>query len=238
MAIAPLPKWMFIGTKQNHFSLKDFLKHNGLFYTLYFLVVLVTAYYLLNYDKISLHTMVNYLVGNSAIDTFYKYFTHVGDGIFAVILGVLLLLKNIRDGLFVLLSYALAGSTASIIKWSVNYARPHHMFSYYKKHIPLNYVEGVEMVGERSFPSGHSTTAFATFVALALITKNKFFKIVFLIIALNAAFSRTYLSQHWMVDVLAGSLIGVAYATLLYFLFYCNTKIQDKFNRPLLKGKA
>ena len=226
---------MFTGTKQNLFNLKDFFKHNFWFYTLYLLVLFVACYFMLSYDKVRLHTFINYYVGNPAADTFYKYFTHVGDGIFAVIIGVLLLFKNVREGMFVLISYAIAGSTASLIKWSENYTRPHHVFSYYKKHMTIRYVEGVEMLGENSFPSGHSTTAFVLFTSLALITKNQFLKIVFLIIAINAAFSRTYLSQHWLVDITAGSLIGLTYATIIYFAFYNNSKIIDNLNHPLLK---
>lgn len=175
------------------------------------------------------------MVGNAAIDTFYKYFTQVGDGIFAVIIGVLLLFKNVREGMFVLLSYILAGSTASLIKWSENYTRPHHVFSYYKKHMTIRYVEGIEMLGENSFPSGHSTTAFVLFTALALITEKQWLKITFLVLAINAAFSRTYLSQHWLVDITAGSLIGLSYATIIYFVFYNNTKIKNNLNHPLLK---
>lgn len=225
---------MYTGTRQNHCNLKDFLKHNGVFYALYLLALLCSAYLLLNYDKLLLHKFINSLVGNKTVDTFYKYFTHVGDGVFAVILGVVVLLSNMRNGLFVLLSYALAGGTASIIKWSVNYTRPHHVFSYYQKHATIRYVEGVDMIGEHSFPSGHSTAAFSVFTALALITKNKYLKVLFFIVAINAAFSRTYLSQHWLVDITAGSLIGVFFATLLYFVFYSNKRIIEKLNRPLL----
>lgn len=216
--------------------MKAFLRDNSVFYVVYFLVVLVTAYYLLNYDKENLHRLVNAVVGNPYIDAFYKYFTHVGDGVFAVFIGVIVLVFNIRNGLYVLLSYSIAGGLASIIKWSFNYTRPHHVFYYYHREEPMNYVDGVELVGEHSFPSGHSTAAFSVFTALALLTKNKFLKLVFLIIAINAAYSRTYLSQHWVVDILAGSLIGLTFATLLYFLFYCNKRVVDQFNRPLFKS--
>lgn len=229
---------MFIGTKPKNCNLKSFLKDNALFYLVYLLVVLVVSYYLLNFDKVTIHHTINQLVGVKWVDSFYKYFTHVGDGITAVIIGVILLYYNIRNGLFVLLSYALAGGTAAIIKNSINYARPHHTFVYYQKHIKLNLIDGVEVLGENSFPSGHTTTAFALFTALALIVKNQFLKLLFLILALNAAYSRMHLSQHWLVDVTAGSIIGVVYATLLYFIFYCNQKVISKFDHPVLNRKV
>jgi membrane-associated phospholipid phosphatase len=104
------------------------------------------------------------------------------------------------------------------------------------QHIKLKYIEGVYMVGQNSFPSGHSTSAFALFTCLALITENKLLKIIFIAFALTAAFSRTYLSQHWLVDVTFGSLIGTLSAVIFYFIFIDNNKLE-KLNTPLVKFK-
>lgn len=92
------------------------------------------------------------------------------------------------------------------------------------------------MVGQNSFPSGHATSAFAVFTCLALLTKNSYLKIIFFIIAVIAAFSRTYLSQHWLVDVTIGSLIGTIAATLFYFIIIQTNKLQN-LNKPLLNLK-
>jgi membrane-associated phospholipid phosphatase len=174
--------------------------------------------------------MVNWWVGHPVTNLFYKYFTHVGDGLFAIALGILLLFISFKKGLYVLLSYAFAGITSSIVKHCVNYTRPYAFFDYYKKHLKLNIVDGVEMLGERSFPSGHATAAFAVFSALAFCTESRILKFIFLVIAVNAAFSRVYLSQHWLFDVFVGSLIGFTYAVILYFVFYTNSKFDNRFN--------
>jgi membrane-associated phospholipid phosphatase len=174
--------------------------------------------------------MLNYWVGNAMANAFYKYFTHVGDGIFAISLGVLVFLFNRKKGVYILIAYTCAGITSSFIKYLFNYVRPFHYFVYYRKHYTLNLVDGVEMLGERSFPSGHSTAAFVVFSALAFSTENKMTKMLFFIIALNAAFSRMYLSQHWLVDIFVGSLIGVTYAILLYFIFYKNERFNVNLN--------
>lgn len=86
------------------------------------------------------------------------------------------------------------------------------------------------MLGERSFPSGHATAAFVVFSALAFSTESKLAKVIFFIIALNAAFSRMYLSQHWLVDIVTGSLIGITYAIILYFAFYKSDRFHIKLN--------
>lgn len=209
--------------------MKEFIKNNALYLGLYLFTLLVAAYFLLSYSKILGHEMLNYWVGNPWVDTFYKYFTHVGDGIFAFALAFVMIFFNPKRGQYILFAYLFAGLTSSCIKWLFNYVRPFHYFVYYRKHYELNLVDGVEMLGERSFPSGHSTAAFVVFSALAFSTENKFAKVIFFIIAVNAAFSRMYLSQHWLVDILTGSLIGITYAIILYFAFYKS----DKFNIKL-----
>ena len=210
--------------------MKEFLKNNSLYLSLYFFTLCCSLYFILSYDKLIIHQMVNWWVGHPVANLFYKYFTHVGDGLFAVILGILVLFISFKKGVYVLLSYVSAGITSAIIKHSVNYTRPYRFFDYYKKHLKINIVEGVEMLGERSFPSGHATAAFAVFTALAFCTESRFLKFVFLVIAVNAAFSRVYLSQHWLFDVFVGSIIGFTYAVILYFVFYTNPKFDNRLN--------
>lgn len=195
-------------------------------------------YYLFQFDKVSLHLKINSLVGNPILDNFFKYFTHVGDGIFAVIIAIFIFLFNKRNGIFILSTYIVSGLFTSFLKnyFYSDVNRPHFVFGYFVQHIKLKYIEGVEMVGQNSFPSGHSTSAFALFTCLALITENKLLKVIFFIIALMAAFSRTYLSQHWLVDVTFGSLIGTITAVIFYFIFINNNKLE-KLNKPFLNFK-
>jgi len=209
---------------------KEFLKNNAVYLGLYLITLLIASYFLLTYNKILIHEMLNYWVGNPFINSFYRYFTHVGDGIFAFSLAFLIIFFNPKRGQYVLYSYILAGLTSSGIKALINYVRPFHYFVYYRKHYTLNLVDGVDMLGERSFPSGHSTAAFVVFSALAFSSENKIAKIIFFIIAINAAFSRMYLSQHWLIDILVGSLIGITYAILLYFIFYKSDRFDIKLN--------
>ena len=72
----------------------------------------------------------------------------------------------------------------------------------------LHLVEGVKTHAMNSFPSGHTITAFAVFMILILIVKNNFLKALFVVVAILAGWSRVYLSQHFLGDVLSGALIG------------------------------
>jgi membrane-associated phospholipid phosphatase len=218
--------------------LKVFIKDNWLYFSLYLTALALAFYYLFQFDKVALHIKINALVGNPALDTFFKYFTHVGDGIFAVIIAIYIFIFNKRNGLFILSTYIVSGLFTSLLKnfFYSDVNRPHFVFGYFLQHIKLKYIEGVYMVGQNSFPSGHSTSAFAIFTCLALITENKLLKIIFFAFALTAAFSRTYLSQHWLVDVTFGSLIGTLSAVIFYFIFIGNNKLE-KLNKPLLNFK-
>lgn len=204
----------------------------------YLISLVFAAYFLFQYDKVALHTKINTIVGNSTIDTFFKYYTFVGDGIFAVLIGLIVLVINIRNGVFILTSYIISGIITSGLK---NYVyddvnRPHFVFGYFVKHIQLKYIQGVDMVGQNSFPSGHATSAFALFTCLALLTDNKYFKTLFFVLAFGAAFSRTYLSQHWLVDITIGSLIGT-FTALLFYAIFMNAKFS-KLNKPLFNFKS
>jgi undecaprenyl-diphosphatase len=73
----------------------------------------------------------------------------------------------------------------------------------------------------QSMPSGHALTASVTAVALALILTRPGRSRVLALLAAAAwailvALSRTYLSAHWLTDVLAGLLLGTGWAALWF----------------------
>jgi membrane-associated phospholipid phosphatase len=68
-----------------------------------------------------------------------------------------------------------------------------------------------------SFPSGHSTTVFAIATLLSLFYKSPRISVFLVIISSLTAFSRVYLSQHFIQDVLAGSFFGIVSSLLVYY---------------------
>ena len=215
--------------------MKLFLKHNWAYLSLYLIALITAAYFLLQFDKVSIHKTINSIVGNPIIDAFFKYITHAGDGIVAVIIAVIVILYNTRKGIYVLITYIVSGTTTNILKKVIyDVDRPNSVFGYYLPNVKINYIDGVEMLGFRSFPSGHATTAFAVFITLMFITENKFLKAVFLLLAFLSAFSRTYLSQHWLVDITIGSIIGTSAALLFYFILI-QTNLLQKLDKPFTK---
>jgi membrane-associated phospholipid phosphatase len=62
--------------------------------------------------------------------------------------------------------------------------------------------------GDKSFPSGHSTTAFAIGSVIAAHSDQAWVKVSAYSIASLVAFSRVYHDEHWTSDVAAGALLG------------------------------
>ena len=67
-----------------------------------------------------------------------------------------------------------------------------------------------------SFPSGHTTTAFASAVALWL--ENRKIGLPAIVFSVIVAVSRLYFQVHYLTDVLAGAVSGILFALLAYYL--------------------
>ncbi len=196
----------------------------------YLIFVIVGAILILKTEQFALHTKFNSIVGNSFLDFFFKYSTHIGDGLFLILIAIVLFFFNFKNAIFLLISYALAGGfTQFLKKVFFNFEmRPffHHTFN----GLPLKVVEGVQMYSQNSFPSGHSTSAFCLFFCLCIISPKVWQKIFFFCLAILIGFSRVYLSQHFFEDIYVGSIIGVGFSSIVAYIFF-----YSKFSFKLTK---
>ncbi len=151
-------------------------------------------------------------------DFFFQYLTHLGDGLFCIFLSlVFLAFKKYKNALLIFLSFASSGISAQLLKRLAfpNMPRPTAYLS--GKNIDWHFVEGVEVLSSNSFPSGHTATAFATFLMLALINKHKLSGIFFFLLAFLVGLSRIYLLQHFFIDTYFGTILGVVCSLLVYY---------------------
>lgn len=178
-------------------------------------------------DKIIFHKKINSF-STSFLDYVMQYLTYLGDGVFAVFLSFIILMRNTGLGIFILISYAVSALITQVLKHTF-FNTFHRPYFYFKDDATFHFIQGFQYHSHHSFPSGHATTCFAIFSMLAFyFNKKPTFQLLFLFLAILIAFSRVYLSQHFLQDIIAGSMIGYFSSYFIYSL------LQTKFS-PLNK---
>ncbi len=200
--------------------LKRIFFEQKFFLTAFAIWILIAAAMLLAGDKIYWQQWFNNYHFTAA-DYFFKYFTFLGDGYVIVILCIIMVFYQIRLSLFSLSTFLVSGLFAQMLKRLIfeDVHRPVHVFK--KIGIDLEQVLDVGLVSNYSFPSGHTTSAFALFFSLSLIlaTKNRTLQLVFFLAALLVGISRIYLNQHFINDAITGSILGLVTTMLIYLVF-------------------
>jgi membrane-associated phospholipid phosphatase len=161
-------------------------------------------------------------------DQFFKYFTHYGDGMMWAPLGAYCFFYRRKYFIAVIAGVVISTLIAQVLKRVVfpDELRP---ISYLSETFPIHVIDGVTMRKAHSFPSGHTTTAFAMALIIAYIINRKFWSVLLPLLAMLAGYSRVYLAQHFPTDIFAGMCIGIVSAILsllLYrkFIRYLNKK--------------
>ncbi|MCF6185482.1 MAG: phosphatase PAP2 family protein [Bacteroidales bacterium] len=200
--------------------MKNLIKENIIFIIPYLSILLISSACVLFFNKTDIHIFIN-SHHKLFFDFFFKYWTWLGDGIFATVFTVVLLFIKYRWALTSAVSLIITSLTIQILKHTVysGSLRPVLFFKEnYKGNYQLHIIAGAEPAHFFSFPSGHTAAAFAIFFLSAVIVKNNFLKLIFLIIALLVGFSRIYLSWHFLGDTLAGSITGFIITAIRYLL--------------------
>ena len=191
---------------------------------LFAMVFIIAMGFLLIHGKIESHMILN-AYHTPLLDTFFKYSTEIGGWIPFIVAGILLLFKW-RISVVILLGQLVATLITTPLKRIIRAPRPSVVLSDLGIDFPI--VEGVDLHSTLSFPSGHTSAAFAFCLAIALFCPKWWQKLLCLLLAILGGYSRIYLSQHFLEDVLAGALIGVVSILLLIPLV---TKIKNYGNK-------
>jgi membrane-associated phospholipid phosphatase len=213
--------------------IKEIIRKCSIFLILYFIILTGCIVLLCNYSKSEIHIWSN-IHNTPFLDFFFAKITFFGNGIFVIFLCIIYLFYSFRNSILLFATFAISGIFVQIIKRFVLPGMPRPNI-YFKDIYNLHLIKGVEILHSFSFPSGHSATAFALFLCLSLITRKKILQLLYFILACLIAYSRIYLSQHFLMDAVAGSLIGV-FTVLLYYYF--NQRIKGEWmNKSLLTLK-
>ncbi|MBR5189178.1 MAG: phosphatase PAP2 family protein [Paludibacteraceae bacterium] len=157
-------------------------------------------------DKIGFHLVLN-AFHTPIFDTFFKYFTYVGAWVPCAVAVVLLIFRKWKIASVILVGQLVATLITTPLKHIIRAKRPSAILSDLGINFPV--VEGVDLHSTLSFPSGHTSAAFAFCFAVALFCPRWWQKLLCLFVAVLCGYSRIYLSQHFLEDVLAGSMVGV-----------------------------
>jgi membrane-associated phospholipid phosphatase len=150
------------------------------------------------------------------LNVFFINYTFMGDGIFALcIVGLLFYYKKKQHAITMLYAFLISGIVVQVIKNLVGSPRPKLFFEAGQY---LHFIDGVSLANNSSFPSGHTATAFGIATVLVLMLKNKTWQPHILISAVLVGYSRIYLAQHFLLDVMIGAIIGCTSGIAAFYL--------------------
>lgn len=210
----------------------------------YFVLLGVVVVLLCVYPKLELHLLLNSW-HTDIEDTFFKYYSMLAEWPLYILALLPVFWKKIEFTVLFALSELTGGTILQILKHTFSFDRPICEFENYgNAMLPL--VQGVDLHHSNSFPSGHAATFFVFFTCFALFLAYNYKQnhhpgdakkwllidvamLGLLILAALGAYSRVYLSQHFLSDVCVGSIIG--FTTPFLFFFFGRNMIVSISNK-------
>lgn len=201
------------------------LKEGKYFLSLTTIYIIVSGLFLVIFSKPEIAIAINKF-NSPFCDFFFKNITYLGTGYLLIPLFLILLIKHKKKAVVItifssIITLILAGG----LKRLIYSERPARFFENSNiKDYNFHLVNGVNLHFLHSFPSGHTSTAFLTFflAAVFLSPKKTYGQVIFFILAFLVAYSRMYLYQHFLIDTLAGAIIGV-FSVIISNLFVSKT---------------
>jgi membrane-associated phospholipid phosphatase len=176
------------------------------------LLCLLLFLFFLFYGKTGSFLLIN-SSHSPALDVLFKYGTFLGDGLIYIPLLVYCIFFNRSLAVPAVLSILICIVLTHFFKRVIfpDALRP---LSLEAQQFTLHKVAGVHINRVHSFPSGHTATAFATALLLVSVLKRGAWTFLVMLIPFFVGYSRVYLAQHYVSDVLGGMLIGIITAVV------------------------
>lgn len=154
------------------------------------------------------------------LDVLFRIITNLGDGILCIACGVsLFLFRKKKKATTLILAYCSSSILAQVAKRIFDLPRPRLLLEQMNIQY-LNYVPGIDVHSHHSFPSGHTTSAFAMATVMVLVYKKRKLSLPCILLAILVGYSRIYLAQHFPIDVFFGIILGVFCALISYYQVY------------------
>lgn len=163
---------------------------------------------------------------------FFKFITLLGEeGLFLIILSLIFMLfRKTRKIGFAMLLAIIFGSLITNVTVKPIVARPrpfqNEASEFFNTYLQWWKDAGSVQVGEKSFPSGHTTSAMAAMAGYFFVSKKKQISWLAFVFAVFMGFSRIFLCVHYPSDVVgglvAGLIAGLLAACLINLLYSKN----------------
>ncbi len=210
--------------------MKQVVKPLKYFFIPTLIALLVGGFFIAFQPKADIHIFIN---NHHApwLDVAFKYITYLGEGWMFLLAIPMALLVSPRAGIHIAFTAIFTLIFTALFKQVLFEGEP-RPFEYFKGIYDLYLVPGVNMHSWNSFPSGHTMAAFSLYLSLATWFKKPWAVFSCFIIALAVGYSRMYLSQHFLVDVEFGAILGIVAASTGYYL--ASLFKSSKLDKPLI----
>jgi membrane-associated phospholipid phosphatase len=195
----------------------------------FFILILLGFILMLFFSKADLFLIINNH-HNNFFDQFFKLNTLLGDGMMTVLVVFGLLFIKFRYAVLAAIAFLYNSVVIQLLKRLFNAPRP---LKYFENISPIRTIEGYPVNEWNSFPSGHTATAFTLAVVWSYLLPHRQRHWIIIPLAALTAFSRVYLAQHFMEDIIAGAIIAVVMTfQLIWWLentpWYHSSKLNGK----------
>lgn len=151
----------------------------------------------------------------------FRLCTVLGEGFVYIALAIAALRWRYRFTVLIAMAGLLILPVSFILKDQIGEDRPKTYFEKQGIYDQVVVVPEVELAsGRTSFPSGHTMSAFTLYSLLTLIAGRKHARwgLLFALLAIAVAVSRIFLVQHFLEDILAGAIVGLLCAHIIWWL--------------------
>ena len=194
------------------------------FQTLFFLLIISTA------SLLFFGNTFNSTPSNSHhpfwLNVFFINYTFIGDGIFAICLVAIFLFyfKRKKEGKAILLAFIFTEIIIQLIKNCMNVSRPGIFF----EDGQTIFSTGFSATTQYTFLSGHTAIAFALATVFVTVAKSAW-QLPILAAAVLLGYSRIYLTQHALGDVLIAAILGTVSGLFAVHFVYNQANSVAKF---------
>ncbi len=213
----------------------QFIRENRwfLFVSLAFLASVLLAAWRMPYgdEVICLNSM-----RREPLNAILSFWTRLGEEpLWLLTIAGLAVFKNYRSSLIALLTGAIVMGAAFYSKTVLETARPMRFLTEHGRAAEVVTVPNIDVfMGNTSFPSGHTMSAFALWGMLAFLSRRRpSVDVACALAACGVGFSRIFLCQHFLVDVGAGCALGL----LIFLICWQMSQSPRLFSAPVFQKR-